>query len=262
MFKGAWTIAGRELKSLFVSPIAYVVLGIFALLSGVQFLLSLERFDQALQQAKIQAQLMRNPEALSFLNLNGMLISNVVAFGFFLLLFTIPGIAMRLLSEEKNQGTYELLFTSPISTWDIVLGKFLAGLGFFSLMLLTHGLFLLVMFGFGNPEPGPVISGYLGLLLGGAAFISIGLFASSLTKSQIVAFFIALFISLGFLMVGWMASNVSGNLAEFLQQASITGHFENFNKGVVSVSSIVYFVTLCLFFLITTRVSLESLTRS
>jgi ABC-2 type transport system permease protein len=258
----AWIIAKREIKSLFVSPAAYIVLGIFALLSGIQFLLSLERFDQTLQQAKIQAQLMKNPEALSYLNLNGMLISNVIAFGYFLVLFTVPAITMRLLCEERNQGTHELLLTSPISTWDIVMGKFIAGVTFFLTMVATHALFLIVMFAYGNPEPGPVFAGYLGLILGGISFITIGLFASSLTKNQIISFFVSLFVSLIFMMVGWAAGSTSGHLAEFLQQAAITAHFENFNKGLITVSSIVYFLTIWVFFLSATRVAVQSMARN
>jgi ABC-2 type transport system permease protein len=258
----AWTIAKREIKSLFVSPIAYVVLGIFALLSGVQFLLSLQRFDQLLQQATVQAQLMKNPEALAHISLNGMLISNVVAFAFFLLLFTIPAMTMRLLSEERSLGTYELLMTSPVSTWEIVLGKFIAGIVFFSLMLATHALFLIVMFGYGNPEPLPVASEYLGLFMAGVSFTAIGLFASSLTRNQIVSLFVALFIGLAFLMIGWAAQTLSGNISKFLEAASITFQFENFNKGLITVSGIVYFITLWVFFLGLTKVSIQSLTRS
>ncbi|MDB5037351.1 MAG: ybhR 2 [Bacteriovoracaceae bacterium] len=258
----AWTIAKREIKSLFVSPAVYIVLGLFALLSGVQFLLSLQRFDQLLQQAQIQAQLMKNPDALAHISLNVMLISNVVAFAFFLLLFTVPAITMRLLSEEKSQGTYELLLTSPITAWDIVLGKFIAGVVFFSLLLVTHALFLIVMFGYGNPEPLPVLSGYLGLFCAGVSFLAIGLFASSLTKNQIIAFFVSLFLGLGLLMIGWAAQTLSGNISKFLEAASITFQFENFNKGLITVSGLVYFITVWIFFLSATRVSLQSLTRS
>jgi ABC-2 type transport system permease protein len=257
-----WTIGKRELKSLFVSPIGYVFLGLFALISGIQFLLSLERFDGLLQQAKIQAQLMKNPEALSYINLNGMLISGVVAFAFFLLIFIIPAITMRAICEEKNQGTYELLMTSPITAWQIVLGKFLACFLFFALVIATHGLFLTVMFGYGNPEPGPVLAGYLGLLLGGGAFVTIGIFTSAITRHYIIAYILALVICLGLMMVGWAAGTVSGNLSEFLQQASVTSHFENFNKGIISVSSIVYFVTLWIFFLSSARIAVQSMARN
>jgi len=261
MMWSAWTIAKREIKSLFVSPVAYVVLGIFALLAGIHFLLSLQAFDEALQRAQIQAQLMKNPEALSGINLNGMLISNVISFAFFILLFTLPAITMRLLSEERNQGTYELLLTSPASAWDIVLGKFIAGAVFFLAMLVTHSLFLMVMFGYGNPEPGPVFAGYLGLFLGGLAFLAIGIFASSLTKNQIISFFVSLFISLVFLMLGWAGAKTSGNISEFLQDASINANFETFNKGVITISAIVYFITLGAFFLTGSQVSIQSLTR-
>ncbi len=259
---GFWTIAKREIKSFFVSPIAYVILSIFALVTGVQFLRSMELFDQALQQAKIQAQLMRNPEALSYINLNGMLITNVISFSFFLLfLFMTPAITMRLLAEERSQGTYELLLTSPISTWDIILGKFIAAFVLFMGLIVTQGLFLGVMFGYGNPEIGPVVSGYLGLILSGAAAISIGLFASSLTKNQIIAFFVALFICLSFLMVGWIAGSVSGNLSTFLNAVSVTTHFEEFNKGVMAVSSLVFFISVCVFFLSVAKISVQSLAR-
>lgn len=257
----ACTIAKREIKSLFVSPVVYVVLGIFALLSGGQFILSLQRFDQLLQQANVQAQLMRNPEALAQISINGMLISNIVAFAFFLLLFTIPAITMRLLSEERTLGTYELLMTSPVTNWDIVLGKFIAAVTFFALMLGTHSLFLIVMFGYGNPEPLPVLSGYLGLFMGGVAFLSMGLFASALTRNQIIALFVGLFIGLVFLMIGWAAQTVSGNFAKFLEAASITFQFENFNKGLITVSGVTYFVTVCIFFLTASRVALQGAQR-
>lgn len=257
-----WTIAKRELKSLFVSPVGYVFLGLFALVSGIQFLLSMERFDGLLQNAKIQAQLNQNPEALSYMNLNGMLISGVVAFAFFLLIFIVPSITMRTICEEKNQGTYELLLTSPLTSWEIVLGKFLACFLFFLLVVATHSLFLVVMFGYGNPELGAVLSAYLGLILGGGSFITIGIFSSAVTRHSVIAFILALVICIGLLMVGWAAGNTSGNLSEFLTQASVSSHFENFNKGVISVSSVVYFLTLWILFLSSARIAVQSMART
>jgi ABC-2 type transport system permease protein len=257
----AVSIAKRELKSYFVSPVAYVILGIFALVSSIHFLMSLETFDQILNQAQMQAQFMQNASLLERINLNEMLISQVVAFAFFLLLFASPALTMRSIAEERNQGTYELLFTSPISLWDIALGKWLAAIGFYMLLLLTHGLLVGVVFAFGNPEVAPVFSGYLGLLLYGSLMLSLGIFASSLTTNQIVAFFIALFLGLTLLMIGWAARMMPGNLATFFEAASVQTHFENFNKGLITVSSLVYFVTATVFFLAASQVSLQSLTR-
>lgn len=259
--KSSWIIAKREIKSFFISPMAYIILGVFSLISGLHFLMTMQAFDMELQRAQIQAQLMRNPEAFNYLNLNTMLIGNVLNFAFFLLLFMTPGLTMRLLSEEKNQGTYELLFTSPLSTWDIIFGKFMGAMVVFLAMLATHSLFLLVMFGYGNPEAGPVASGYLGLFLGGLIFISLGLFASSLTKNQIVSFFIALFLSLALLMLGWAGGITSGNISEFFEGMSITTHFQTLNGGVIAVSTLTFFITMILLFLAATRISLESLTR-
>jgi len=257
----AWTIARRELKSLFVSPIAYVILGIFALISGIHFLASLETFDKILKNAKMQAQFSQNTEIFSQINLNEMLVAQVVSFTFFLFLFTLPGITMGSLSEEKKQGTYELLFTSPISSWDIILGKLMACFGFFFLIVASQIVFLTVIFKFGNPEIGPVVASYTGLALCALVMVAVGIFTSSLTSNQIIAYFTAVFILLILLMIGWAAKIVPGNLATFFEAASIQTHFEGFTKGIVSVSSLVYFFTVSLLFLAGTQISIDSLTR-
>ncbi len=258
----AWTIAKREIKSLFVSPIIYIVVGIFAVISGAHFILSLENFDALLQEAQIRAQLNRNPEILQQINLNGMLISNVVGFMFYLLLFLSPMLTMRLLSEERNQGTYELLLTSPIGNWDIVLGKYIASLFLYIVILATHALFLLVMFSYGNPEPLPVFAGYLGLFVSGAVFMAIGLFTSSLFKLQIISAMAAAIINLILMMIGWASQRAPGNLGKFLESSSLITQFDNFNKGLISISGIVYFLTLAIFFVAATQVSVQSLKRS
>lgn len=257
-----WTIAKRELQSLFVSPIAYIILGLFSLLISVQFLNSWTRFDQALQQAQIQAQMMKNPDMLSQFNLNTMLVMNVASFTFFILLFAVPFITMRFITEERTRGTYELLLTSPLSTWSITLGKFIAGMLFLLCILATQCILLGAMFIFGNPEPGQVFSAYLGVFLAGSTFLAIGLFASAITKNQIIAAFLAMFINLLFLFSSWIANAASGNLSLFLKQASFVPYFEEFNKGIISLSSLVYFVTLWIFFLAGTKLSLETLRKN
>jgi ABC-2 type transport system permease protein len=258
----SWTIAKRELKSLLVSPIAYVVTGFFALASGIYFNALLGRFDNLLNQAQIQAQLYKNPDAFAYVNLNGMVISELTSFSFFLLLFIVPGLTMRLLSEEKTGSTYELLMTSPITAWDITFGKFLGAGIFLALIVATHALPISIMFIYGNPEILPVVSAYIGIILGGLVFLASGLFASSLTKSQIIGFIIALAINIGFLLLANFARTQSGNLGTFLQASSLFTHFQSFNGGLITVSGLVYFATLCAFFLGATTISIHSLTRS
>lgn len=258
----AWTIAKREIKSFFVSPIAYVILGLFALISGVQFWMTMRRFDDLLQRAEINAQLYKNPEALANININVYLILGAVSFSYFLFFLVAPAISMRLLSEEKNQSTFELLMTSPISSWSIVFGKFIAGAVFLLALLATHSLFLGVMFGFGNPEPLPVFAAYLALYLLGLSLLSMGLFASSLTRYQILAFFIALVIEIVFMLIGWGSQLASGNFSQFLEAASLSGNFETMSKGLITVSSLVYFASLSIFFLMASQVSVQSFKRS
>lgn len=252
-------IARRELLSLFVSPIAYIVVGVFTLVSGIYFTLIVQHFMNMTRQYEWYAQMSRNPEMLSSINLNQMLISPLLGYILIILLFCMPALTMRMISEEKNQGTFELLLTSPITTPQIVLGKFMAIVCFFLIMLSTHVLFLGIIYKLGNPEWGPVFSGYLGLFLIGVAFASIGLFASSLTKNQIVAFFVAIFILLFFLMVGWAGNTASGNIGIFLKKLSLLEHFENFSKGIITVSDLTFYVTISVFFVLGSCVSLESL---
>jgi len=258
----AWTIAKRELKSLFVSPLAYVGMGLFALLSGFHFVRLISHFDMLLKQAEVQANLQQNKDAFSYINLNGFVIVNLTSFSFFILLFILPAITMRLLSEEKSRGTYELLMTSPVSSWDIAFGKFLGATLFFILLLSTHLPPLAVMFIYGNPEPIPVLSAYLGLFLGGLVFIAGGLFASSVTRSQFIALILSLGINLLFLFVGDAARSQAGNLQKALEASSVFFHFDNFNKGLVTVSGLVFLATLIVFFLSATRVVIQAQARA
>lgn len=259
---GIWTIAKREIKSLFVTPPGYIFVALFALFSGFWFIRTLISFDMALQQAKVQAQLYQNPEMLSSLTINGKLIMGIIDFAFFLFIFVVPAITMRSLCEERNQGTYELLMTSPVNSWEIILGKFLAGFLFLLGIIATHSLYLLVMFVFGNPEPGPVLSGYLGLVLGGSALLAVGIFISSLTKSYLLSYFGAMIVNLILMTFGWIAPMVPGNLSDFFKYISTGFNFGNFNMGLITVSSTVYFVTVAIFFLSAAKISVQSITRT
>ncbi len=163
-------------------------------------------------------------------------------------------LTMRLLSEEKKQHTSELLFTSPIKVVHIVIGKYLASLCLFVLMLLFSSVFIIVLYLKGNPDPGVIVSGFLGLFLLGASFLAVGLFASSLSQNQIVA----AVISFGLLLLFWIIGASSDAQTSFVGYVSIINHLDNFIKGVIEVKDLVYYICFIFFGLFLTHVILDS----
>ena len=230
----------KELKSFFYSPMAYVVIAVFTALTGVFFYLYLSNFVETAFRAEIMAQQYRQmPQKM---NVNLMLIRPYFWNIALIALFTLPAITMRLFSEEKKQGTIELLYTAPISSLQIVLGKFFAGLTFFAVLLIPTILFQSLLFVYGEPELLPVISGYIGLLFLGSAFIAMGLFISTTTENQIIAAIGGFALSLFLWIVGWGASYAGPTLAPFLEYISIINHFEDFAQGVIDSSHVAYYV--------------------
>ena len=230
----------KELKSFFYSPMAYVVIAVFTALTGVFFYLYLSNFVETAFRAEIMAQQYRQmPQKM---NVNLMLIRPYFWNIALIALFTLPAITMRLFSEEKKQGTIELLYTAPISSLQIVLGKFFAGLTFFAVLLIPTILFQSLLFVYGEPELLPVISGYIGLLFLGSAFITMGLFISTTTENQIIAAIGGFALSLFLWIVGWGASYAGPTLAPFLEYISIINHFEDFAQGVIDSSHVAYYV--------------------
>ena len=245
--KVLFTILKRELKSYFSSPVAYIILVVFLVLSGVFFFLYLQSFISS--QFDPRFQLFKEK-----LNLNEFVVRPYLGTISVVLLLMIPVISMRLIAEEKKNYTSELLFTSPIRVVQIVLGKFLAALTLFLIMLILSAIHLLILTLYGNPDLGPVLSGYLGLFLLGASFLSIGLFASSLTENQIVA----AVISFGILLVFWILGASSDADSSVLGYLSIINHFDNFTKGVIEVKDVVYYLSFSFFGLFLTQVTLDS----
>jgi len=238
--KKTFAIFNKELKSFFYSPMAYVVIAVFTALTGVFFYLYLSNFVETAFRADMMAQQYRQmPQKM---NVNLMLIRPYFWNIALITLFTLPAITMRLFSEEKKQGTVELLYTTPISSLQIVLGKFMAGLAFFAVLLIPTILFQSLLFGYGNPEVLPVVSGYIGLLFLGSAFISMGLFISTTTENQIIAAIGGFALSLFLWVVGWGASYAGPTLAPFLEYISIINHFEDFAQGVIDSSHVAYYV--------------------
>lgn len=208
----------KELKDYFVSPIAYIVISIFLLVTGWFFFMSF------------------------FLNGQASLRS------FFALLpftfaFVIPAVTMRLFSEEISIGSYEILMTLPVSFSDIILGKFLAGTAFVAAMLLPTLSYPICISFVGNLDWGPVIGGYIGALCLGAAYTAVGVFASSLTRNQIIAFIIGLLICFALTLIDKMLFFLPPAVVKVVGYIGADFHFQNISKGIVDTRDILYFVS-------------------
>jgi ABC-2 type transport system permease protein len=238
--KKTLAIFEKEFKSFFYTPMAYVVIAVFAALTGVFFYLYLSNFVETIFTQQMYAQQYR--QAPPKMNVNLMLIRPYFFNIALISLFLLPLITMRLFAEEKRAGTLELLYTSPIKSISIIMGKFLAGLAFYAVMLVPTMLFQSLLFAYGNPEILPVISGYFGLLFMGSAFISMGLFISTLTENQIIAAIGGFALALLLWVIGWGANYAGPTLAPVLQYISIIAHFEDFAQGVIDSAHIAYYI--------------------
>ncbi|MBI4311756.1 MAG: ABC transporter permease subunit [Chloroflexi bacterium] len=229
------SIAYKELSIYFTSPMAYVVSGVFFALTGVFFI---DSVDQPFAPASVRG-LLRNT-------------------AFFLMPLIPPIMTMRLFSEEQKLGTLELLQTAPVRDFEVVLGKFLSSLAILAATVLLTLFYVLILLFYSDPDLGPVLSGYLGMLLYSAAALAIGLLASSLTGNQIVAATVGFGIILLFSVLGNVSSVVGGAAATVLEHLSITNHFEGFARGVVDTSDVVYYIIVASVFLFLTVRSVES----
>ena len=248
------TIAGKEIRSYFASPVAYVLLAVYLALAGYFFYALLAAFNQTVQIYSM----MRNPEMLSRFNLNQMVIVPLLHNLAVLLIFIVPAITMRMFPEERRSGTYELLLTSPIRVSEIVLGKFLGGLALVLLMVALSGLFGLLLLANGNPEIPMMLAGYLGLALMATAFLAFGTLISSFTDNVVIAYVGTLFALLVLYTIGWLGQTVQGVVGSLVTYASITEHFEELTKGIIDTRALVYFATLVLMGLFLTHRSVES----
>jgi ABC-2 type transport system permease protein len=242
----------KEIKYYFQSVTAYVTITIFLFLSGY-FFHSIFKYYNFLsyQSAKNQYY----PDTLNLIEgVTRPLLNNISI----VLLLVLPLLTMRLISEEKRQGTFELLLTYPVSDVSVVLGKFCAALTIFSIMLAGTVVNPIMLAVFSNPEPGPILSGYLGLFLIGCTFTAMGIFFSSLTSSQLVAGVATFGVSLFFLIIGWAAPFVGATFSKVLSQFSLLLHFDSFSKGIIDSRDITYYLFLSVFFLFLTVKSLES----
>jgi len=240
-------IAGKELRSYFASPIAYVVIGFFALMFGFFYYSLLLYFDRQSLQAAGQA-----------VNVNEQFLRPVFLNATVIFLFVLPLVTMRTYSEEKRSGTIELLLTAPLTDLQIILGKFLGAMGLYAAMLAITLVHVGLLFVFGNPEWRPVVTTYLGLLLMGGCFISVGLLISSLTKNQIVAGMITFGVFLMLWVINWIASFMGPTTQQVLNYLSITDHLDDFTKGIIDTKHLVYYVSFITFGLFLTARSVDT----
>ena len=245
-------IAHKELKGYFASPVAYVVIGFSAILFGWFFINLLYYFDRTAMQAGSGFQ---GPQAV---NVNEQLISPLFLNVSVILLFTLPLITMRTYAEEKRSGTIELLLTSPLTDLQIVFGKFLGGFVLYAAMLAVTFVHIGILFVFGNPEWRPVATGYLGLLLMGGCFLSLGLFISSLTKNQIVAAMATFAVFLMLWVINWIGTFVGPTAQSVLGYLSLTEHFDDFAKGIIDTKHVIYYLSFMAFGLFLTAKSVDS----
>lgn len=217
--RNAWLIARRELVSYFTSPVAYAVTAVFLLVVGVFFGLILFFSREA---------------TLRYLFYNT---------STFLLLLIGPALTMRLVAEERKSGTIELLLTAPVRDGEVIAGKFAAALVLWVLMLALTLPYPLLLSRVGNPDLGPIASGYLGLVLSGSAVLAIGVLASTLTANQIIAALAAFGMGLLLWVTDAFQSLVSGPLGSFFSYLSLSTHYYDLAKGVIDTKDVVYFLS-------------------
>jgi ABC-2 type transport system permease protein len=248
--RNTMSIAGKELRGYFGSPIAWTMMGLFAVVFGWFFNVYLTYFVRAAMQSQ-----MGQPAPN---NVNNDMIRPLLQNASVLVLFLLPMVTMRTYSEEKRSGTIELLLTSPITDFEIIFGKFLGALGLYAGLLVVTAVYIAVLFGLGRPEWRPILSGYLGLLLLGGCFISLGLFISSTTKNQMVAGAATFVVSLMFWIISWFADSAGPTVGAVLNYLSVTQHFDDFGKGVIDTKHIVFYLSFIVFGLFLTLKSVDT----
>ncbi len=231
--KNITTIALKEFKSYLASPMAYVVTGIFLAATGFFFSISPSTYMQT--------------------SINGFLQASVI-----LLLLFAPLLTMRLLAEEKKLGTIELLLTAPVRDSEVILGKFLGSLSILTVMLALTLYYPILLILFGDPDIGPIVTGYIGLLLLGYTALAVGLFASSLTSNQIVAAVVAIGILLALYFVGFAADFLPQALGEVIGYFSLSFYFPDFSRGIIDTRGIAYYLSITALFLFLAIRSLEN----
>lgn len=233
-WRNTFAIFWKETKTYFTSPMAYIIGGVFLAITGYLFVSSI---SVAFPEAGIRGWL--DPSTTVFV-------------------LWAPAITMRLLAEEQKLGTLELLMTSPIRDYEIVLGKFAAVLAILLATLALTLFYTLLLVLYGDPDFGPILTGYLGIFLFGGASLSVGLLASSLTSNQVVAAIVSFGALLLMVLTNQAADITSGLAAQVLEGVSLSGHFDDFSRGILDTNNVVYYLSVMAFFLFLTIRNIES----
>jgi ABC-2 type transport system permease protein len=245
--RNTWTITKKELKTFLYSPIAYILTAFFLLVSGFFFYNILAwANDQAMRA-------MQAGYGMERLNINQMLFQPFFSNMTIILMFLLPMLTMRLFADEKKMRTEELLLTSPVRLSSIIIGKYLAALIIYALILLLTATYAVFVFIYGNPEALPLLVSYLGLFLLGAVFIAIGLFASALTENQVIAAVISFSAIMLIWVISWVGESGPGAWQGILTYLSFFSHFKNMASGVIDTQDIVYYLSFIFLGLYLTR---------
>jgi len=245
----------KELSAYFRSPIAYIVLAVFAVIFGYFFYSITAIF---VRQSMMASQYMEMYGQEMHMNVNEMVIRPLLMNVSVISLFLVPMISMRLFAEEKRTGTIELLMTSPLTDLQIILGKFFAAMILYASMLGITLFCFLLLFHYGNPDWKPLVSGYLGLLLLGGCFMALGILLSTLTRNQLVAGMLTFGLFLMLWVIDWVSDYSTGVVGQVASYMAMTTHLENYAKGVIDLRDTVYYLSVIGLGLFLTARSVES----
>jgi ABC-2 type transport system permease protein len=247
-----WPVFKKEMRLYFTSPVAWVVMTIFLFIAGYFFYSIFAFYTMASMQSAMNPQMGRD------LNVTDSVLRPLFSNMSVILLLLMPLMTMRLFAEERRSGTIELLLTYPVRDGAVLLAKYLAALALYALMIALTLLYPGIVVYFTRLEWGPLLTGYLGLLLMGATFLAVGIFASSLTENQIVASITTFGILLFLWVVGWSAEYVGGPWGRVLSHLSLLDHFDAFARGVLDTKDVIYYVDVTVVALFLTLRSLEA----
>jgi ABC-2 type transport system permease protein len=247
-----WPIFKKEMRLYFTSPIAWVLITIFLFIAGYFFYSIFAFFTMASMQS------MMNPAMGRELNVTDSVLRPLFSNISVILLLLMPLMTMRLFAEERRSGTIELLLTYPLRDGAVLVCKFLAALSLYGVMLVLSLVYPAMILYFARVELGVLATGYLGLLLMGATFLAVGLFASSLTENQIVASITTFGVLLIFWVIGWSADYAGGTWGRLLSHVSLLEHFDSFAKGVLDTKDVIYYLNFTILALFLSLRSLEA----
>lgn len=248
-------IAGKELRAYFHSPIAYLVLAIYSILCGFFFYSITATF--VIESFRMQM----GGGGMPPINLNEMIIRQLFQgiLTVIMALFLLPVVSMRLYPEEKRTGTMELLLTSPVTDLQIIIGKYLGAMALYLVIVLLTFLDIGLLFLYGNPEPKPLIANAIGYILFGGALLALGMWVSSFTKNQIIAAVVAAALFLILYVLDWVSAFSSTAVGKVMSYLSLPTHFENFTKGVIDSSDLIYFLSVIVIGIFLTARSVEAM---